>query len=201
MEELLQILQAESRTQSRCQVTLKLQKTRQVNQNYFRLVLAVTISLISASQYYFGWTNYNEAIKCLSQIPKYKIQAMEIAKSEGLLKKDKKADRGKSKDTLKEEEDNIIRQIISEKMDIKGGYARPNWTDVLWVQLVILPYTLFKWTQFYLRWLWKFGIKREDYGLDEKLYVIRSVSWFLKAAEPKFFLLFIYLFFVGKIWQ
>merc|ERR1711902_398535 len=48
-----------------------------------RLVLAVTISLISASQYYFGWTNYNEAIK----IPKYKIQAMEIAKSEGLLKK------------------------------------------------------------------------------------------------------------------
>eukprot|EP00493_Phyllostaurus_siculus_P024795 UN25137 len=28
-----------------------------------RLVLAVTISLISASQYYFGWTNYNEAIK------------------------------------------------------------------------------------------------------------------------------------------
>ena len=175
MEELLQILQAESRTKSGCQVTSKFQNACEVDKHYFRLVLAVTISLISASQYYFGWTNYNEAIKCLSQIPKYKIQAMEIAKSEGLLKKDKKADRGKSKDTLKEEEENVIRQIISEKMDIKGGYARPNWSDVLWVQLVILPYTLFKWTQFYLRWLWKFGIKREDYGQDEKLYVIRSV--------------------------
>ena len=175
MEELLQILQAESRTKSGCQVTSKLQKTCKVDTNDFRLVLAATISLISASQYYFGWTNYNEAIKCLSQIPKYKIQAMEIAKSEGLLKKDKKADRGKSKDILKEEEENVIRQIISEKMDIKGGYARPNWSDVLWVQLVILPYTFFKWTQFYLRWLWKFGIKRENYGLDEKLYVIRSV--------------------------
>merc|ERR1719234_2611797 len=33
---------------------------------------------------------------------------------------------------------------------------------------------LFKWNQFYLRWLWKFGIKREEYGLDEKLYVIRK---------------------------
>ena len=47
------------------------------------------------------------------------IQATEIAKSEGLLKKDKKADRGKSKETLKEEEEGVIRQIISDKMDIK----------------------------------------------------------------------------------
>ena len=26
-------------------------------------------------------------------------------------------------------------------MDIRGGYAKPNWTDILWVQLVLLPYT------------------------------------------------------------
>ena len=41
-----------------------------------RLVLAVTISLISAGQYYFAWTNYSEAIKCLSAIPKYRIQVL-----------------------------------------------------------------------------------------------------------------------------
>ena len=41
-----------------------------------RLVLAVTISLISAGQYYFAWTNYNEAIKCLAAIPKYRIQVL-----------------------------------------------------------------------------------------------------------------------------
>ena len=41
-----------------------------------RLVLAVTISLISAGQYYFAWTNYNEAIKCLAAIPKYRIQVI-----------------------------------------------------------------------------------------------------------------------------
>merc|ERR1719422_813861 len=139
-----------------------------------RLVLAVTITLISAGQYYFGWNNYNEAIKCLSQIPKYRIQATEIAKSEGLLKRDKKADRGKSKETIKEEEENVIRQIISDKMDIKGGYAKPHWSDVLWIQLIIFPYTFYTWSQFYFRWLWKFGIKREEYGRDEKLYVIRK---------------------------
>jgi len=139
-----------------------------------RLVLAVTISLISAGQYYFGWNNYNEAIKSLSQVPKYRIQATEIAKGEGLLKKDKKADKGKSKEELREEEENVIRSVIADKMDIKGGYAKPNWSDVLWVQLVILPYTIYKWTAFYTRWLWKFGIKREEYGEEEKRYLIRK---------------------------
>ena len=38
------------------------------------LGIAVTISLISLGQYYSAWSNYNEAIKCLAAIPKYRIQ-------------------------------------------------------------------------------------------------------------------------------
>merc|ERR1711874_667589 len=94
-------------------------------------------------------------------VPKYRIQATEIAKTEGLLKK-----------------------------DIKGGYAPPHWSEVLWVQLVILPYTLYRWAAFYLRWLWKFGIKREEYGEEEKRYVIRknlgiSVGQFSQMEEDQ----------------
>lgn len=139
-----------------------------------RLVLAVTISLISAAQYYFAWTNYNEAIKCLSAIPKYRIQATEIAKADGLLNKNKKADRAKSKDEIKEEQESIIRGVIADKMDIRGGYAKPNWTDILWVQLVLLPYTSVRWTHFYMRWVWRFYILREEYGEEEKLYLLRK---------------------------
>jgi len=139
-----------------------------------RLVLAVTITLISAGQYYFAWTNYNEAIKCLAAIPKYRIQATEIAKTDGLLKKDKKADRGKSKEEVREEEENIIRGIIADKMDIKGGYAKPHWTDILWIQMAIFPLTLYRWISFYVSWFWRFGIKREEYGREEQLYVIRK---------------------------
>lgn len=139
-----------------------------------RLVLAVTISLISAAQYYFAWNNYNEAIKCLAAIPKYRIQATELAKADGQLKKDKKADRGKSKEELKEEEENVIRGIIADKMDIRGGYAKPNWMDILWVQLVLLPYTSVRWVHFYARWAWRFYILREEYGEEEKLYLLRK---------------------------
>ena len=65
-------------------------------------------------------------------------------------------------------------QIIENKMDIRGGYAKPKITDVLWVQLLLLPWTAYLWTYFYVRWFWKFGVKREEYGTEEKLYVIRK---------------------------
>jgi len=138
-----------------------------------RIVLFFTISVISAVQYYSAHSNYEEAIKYLMTVPKYRIQATEIAKEDGLLKRDKKTDKGKSKEEIKKEDDQVIRSIIEEKMDIKGGFAKPTYRDVLWVQMVFLPYTLWTWTYFYARWLWKFGIKREEYGEEEKLYVIR----------------------------
>jgi len=140
-----------------------------------RLVLAVTITIISLGQYFFALTNYNEAIKCLAAIPKYRIQATEIAKAEGLLKKDKKVDRGKSKEELKEEEENVIRSIIADKMDIRGGYAKPTWRDVLWVQMVFLPYTVVKLVEFYGRWVWRFYVLKEEYGREEQLYLLRKL--------------------------
>jgi DnaJ family protein C protein 25 len=75
---------------------------------------------------------------------------------------------------VKEAEEAVIRGIIADKMDIKGGYAKPHWTDVLWVQLAILPLTVYRWSRFYLVWLWRFGIRREEYGREEQLYVIRK---------------------------
>jgi DnaJ family protein C protein 25 len=139
-----------------------------------RLVLAFTISMISACQYYFSWSNYNEAIKYFASIPKYRIQANEIAKADGLVKKDKKSDRGKSKEEIKEEEENVIRKIIMDKMDIRGAFAKPDWKDVLWVQLVILPYTIFIYMKWYGSWVWRFWVKREEYTREEHLYLIRK---------------------------
>ena len=48
------------------------------------------------------------------------------AKEEGLLNDNKKANKGKSKDQIKEEEEKVIRQIVENKMDIRGGYAKPK---------------------------------------------------------------------------
>jgi hypothetical protein len=38
-------------------------------------------------------------------------KAAQIAKDEGLIKRDKKADRGKSKEQIREEEEQVLRQV------------------------------------------------------------------------------------------
>jgi len=62
-----------------------------------RLVIAVTITVISVCQYYVAWSNYHSAVSYLIQVPKYRMRAMDIAKKENLLETDKKKLRGKSK--------------------------------------------------------------------------------------------------------
>lgn len=78
-----------------------------------RLVLAATISVISLIQYYSAISNYDEAIKYLVTVPKYRIKATLIAKEDGLLNKDKKANKGKSKEQIKEEEEKIIKKVCN----------------------------------------------------------------------------------------
>lgn len=146
-----------------------------------RLVLFVTISIISIIQYYSLWQRYDTAIKYFMTVPKYRNKAMEIAaaqQKENASSDGGKKQKGRSKLTKaeqKQELDRLIRTIIEEKMDIKGAYAKPRITDILWLQLIILPYTLVIWAIWYARWFWHFTILRKEYGEEEKLYLIRKL--------------------------
>lgn len=157
-----------------------------------RLVLVVTITVISIIQYYSLWQRYDSAIKYFMTVPKYRIKAMEIIAeqqrleetSNGNLKNGKPKSRNKvSKAELKEEQERKIRQVIEEKLDIKGAYAKPKFTDLLWVQLIILPYTLSKYIYWYSNWTWRFTFLRQPYGDEEKLYLIRK---HLKIGQYQF---------------
>ena len=92
----------------------------------------------------------------------------------GLLKKDKKADRFKSKEEVREEKEKVSRGIIADKMDIKGGFTKPHWRQI---QMAIFPLTTYRWSAFYISWLWRLGIRREEYSREEQLYVIRKNLW------------------------
>lgn len=146
-----------------------------------RIVLIVTISVISAVQYYSGWQRYDTAIKYFATVPKYRNRALDLAKQDGLLSGDKKV-KGKSK-MSKEETECIIKKVIEDKMDIKGAYAKPKITDILWVQLVIFPYTVCKYIYWYLSWFWKHTLLKQPYNEEEKLYIIRK---YLKMGQHQF---------------
>ena len=137
-----------------------------------RLILAVMITLVSGIQYYSWWERYDSAIKYLATVQKYRLAAMEIAKQEKMYGEPSKKIKDKAKD--REEKEMIIRKVIEEKMDIRGGYAKPNWRDVLWVQLIISPYSLYCYLSWYMMWIYKFDILKEEYGVEEKLYLIKK---------------------------
>lgn len=149
-----------------------------------RIVLAVTITIISIIQYYSAWSKYDTAIKYFMTVPKYRNKALEIAKAEIKEKEsNSRKNNKKTKAEQKEEQDRIIRRVIEENMDIKGAYAKPEIIDILWVQLLILPYTVACYIYWYLRWLWKFTILKQPYGEEEKLYLIRK---FMKLGWHQF---------------
>uniref|UniRef100_A0A6G4ZY57 Putative molecular chaperone molecular chaperone n=1 Tax=Rhipicephalus microplus TaxID=6941 RepID=A0A6G4ZY57_RHIMP len=60
-------------------------RTRMAPKVDIRIVLAVTITVISAVQYYGAWHRYHAAIDHLITVPKYRLRAMEIAKKKGCL--------------------------------------------------------------------------------------------------------------------
>lgn len=147
-----------------------------------RIVLAVTITIISIIQYYSAWSKYDTAIKYFMTVPKYRNKALELAKTE-MKEVQGKNKVKKSKAEQKEEQDRLIRKVIEENMDIKGAYAKPEIVDILWVQLIILPYTITYYIYWYLRWIWRFTILKQPYGDEEKLYLIRK---YMKLGQHQF---------------
>lgn len=83
-----------------------------------------------------------------------------------------KRNRHKSKEEIREQEEAIIRQVIEENMDIRGGFAKPDIRNILWVQIFRSPITLYEYAYWYIRWVYLFDIKGEPYGEDEKIYLI-----------------------------
>ncbi|XP_037937296.1 dnaJ homolog subfamily C member 25 homolog [Teleopsis dalmanni] len=149
-----------------------------------RIVIVVTLSIVSIIQYYSGWQRYDSAIKYFATVPKYRNKALEIAKDEINQKiNNRKGKNRLSKVDQKEELERIIRKVIEEKMDVKGGYAKPSVWDVLWVQLLICPYTIVCFFIWHAKWFWNFTILKHPYGREEQLYLIRR---YMKMGQHQF---------------
>lgn len=137
-----------------------------------RIVIAVTITVISVFQYYTAMFRWSSGVRYLAAQPKYRSMAMNYAEENKMLDNFKKIKK-RNKEDLKAEEERIIKQVLEENIDIRGGYAKPKVTDVLWIQLVLLPYTIYLYLRWYFTWIWRFNVKKEEYGTEEKLYLIR----------------------------
>lgn len=145
-------------------------------------VILGVISVISIYQYFLMYSRYNQAIDFFVSVPKYRFQAQEMAKQKGLLpisekrsgrdSSGSKRNRHRSKEELREQEEVILRQVIEDNMDIRGGFAKPDIKNVLWLQIFRLPIILYNYFYWYVRWIYLFDYKGEEYGKEEKIYLI-----------------------------
>ena len=145
-------------------------------------VILGVISVISVYQYFVMHSRYNEAIDYFVSVPKYRFQAQEMAKQKNLLPiSDKrsgrdasgaKRSRHKTKEEIKEQEEAILRQVIEENMDIRGGFAKPDIKNILWIQIFLLPITIYNYFYWYIRWVYLFDVKGQPYGKEEQIYLI-----------------------------
>ncbi|XP_067640538.1 dnaJ homolog subfamily C member 25 homolog [Eurosta solidaginis] len=148
-----------------------------------RIVIVVTLTIVSIIQYYSGLQRYDSAIKYLATVPKYRNQALGIAKEDIEKISSRKGKNRMSKTEQREEIERIVRKVIEEKMDVRGGYAKPSVWDVLWIQLLMLPYTILRYIVWYAKWFWNFTLMKRPYGEEEKLYLIRR---YMKMGEHQF---------------
>ncbi|KAF7244645.1 hypothetical protein EYD10_09232 [Varanus komodoensis] len=149
-----------------------------------RIVILVTVCAISVFQFFSWWSSYNEAINYLATVPKYRIQATEIARQQGLLNRAKeKGKNRRSKEEIRKEEEEIIKGVIKNKIDIKGGYQKPQIYDILLFQIILAPLYLCKYIAWYCWWIYSFNIKGQEYGEEEKLYIIRK---YMKMSQSQF---------------
>lgn len=147
-----------------------------------RIVIVVAISIISIVQYYSAWQRYDSAITYFSTVPKYRNRAQDIAKQEGLLP-DNSRKGPKRQKTSRDQMEAIIKKIIEDKMDIKGAYAKPKLSDVVWVQLIIFPYTAAIYLYWHASWFWRHTVLKQPYSDEEKLHIIRK---HLKMGQHQF---------------
>lgn len=78
-----------------------------------------------------------------------------------------------SKAEIRDLQERQIKEVILNNMDIRGSYEQPSIYDVLWVQIIISPYTIVKYVIWFTKWTINFTILGKPYGDEEKLYMLR----------------------------
>uniref|UniRef100_A0A1I7YUS6 J domain-containing protein n=1 Tax=Steinernema glaseri TaxID=37863 RepID=A0A1I7YUS6_9BILA len=141
-----------------------------------RLVVIGVVSVISLIQYLSAKNKYSEAIDYAVKVAKYRNAAIDIAKDRGLIDVDPKTGKIRKNKKSKEAVDieAIVRAIVEENMDVRGGYKKESIYDTFAWHIVSFPLTLFRYVVWKVRWIKKYNVNGEEYDEDDKMYLIRK---------------------------
>lgn len=114
---------------------------------------------------------------------KFRNMAIDIGRQRGLIEFDKQGKMKKKHKVSGVSAEEIISAIIEENINISGGYKKQSIYNTLIWQIVTLPWIGFCYMTWWLRWIKRYWIRKEEYDEEAKLYLIRRN---LKMSEDQF---------------
>jgi len=147
-----------------------------------RLVILGAILLISTIQYLSAKQKYSEALQYAREQIKFRNLAIDIARERRLLEFDKQG-KVKKKQSNGANVEEVLGQIIEEKISISGGYKKESIKDTLLVWLLLSPIWLYHQAIWWSKWILKYWIRKEEYDEEAKIFLIRRN---LKISEEQF---------------
>ncbi|CAH8594954.1 unnamed protein product [Heterobilharzia americana] len=139
-----------------------------------RLVILSILFIISTIQYAGQWTSYNHALSYLLKDPKHRAKAKQLANAEGLLNKSKyQVGKRLTRDELKEREEELLKRILKETVELRGDCCRPSLKRVLLVRILFFPWTCFIWLRWIFCWVINYWILRRSYNEEAQIFITR----------------------------
>ena len=120
-------------------------------------ILMLFVGVLSVIQHLSASTRYGMAVKYWKTMDNTRKRAKEVALERLEDATRKKGKKHKKEDVKREMEKWMDEMVESGKLQVKGGYGKPNWRNLLIVQIFLLPYTSYMW--FY----WRQGLKKWVY--------------------------------------
>lgn len=149
------------------------------------VVLGV-LTFLSSLQYINQQWRYGSMMRAIKYQPQFKRRVNELIEAEVAALKGKvsKAEREVLKDRME------IQVLESEVEVAGGGFSKPSLTSLILVRSALLPVTITSAIYGAAMWTWRFRVKGEEYGEEERFYLTckalgLSGDRFLSMDEPK----------------
>lgn len=144
------------------------------------VVVAGTLAFLSVLQYVNASWRYSRLMGAIRFQPSFKRRVNEVFEAEAASAKGKlsKLERELLKERVEE-------RVFEDEVEIGGeGFAKPPISKLIGVRAALLPYSAVVGLHDNFRWFWRFSVKNEKYGDEERAYLTRNVLSISEGCWP-----------------
>ncbi|KAK3238748.1 hypothetical protein CYMTET_51264, partial [Cymbomonas tetramitiformis] len=144
-------------------------------QTDWRLVVTFFVIVTSICQHLYWKSSYKQAIEHAKSTPIYRnrLRALELEQAQADSSTSKKGakTKGKGDVAIKKEHTEAAHEALELQLNIVGGFSKPDWKDILVVQLFLFPANCGKYVWWCLLWVMNYQLLKRPYTAEDAMYI------------------------------